>query len=210
MRRWLFKYRLSSLLGAVAVTALLLGGYIAPSLRQRDAVAALRARRVIVRYSCERDSLERFTPGPFASVRDSLGNIIGHDWVSGVAGLDFRLLDDDTTDEDLAAALQFPKLRMLAIYDRDEPDVHLRHIVRLRHLEHLDISSTDITDASLPQLSRLSKLRELLLGRGISDDGIEHIRRLQTLERLYIIPTQITAAGAAELQLALPNCRVVH
>jgi len=52
-------------------------------------------------------------------------------------------------------------------------------------LKTLDISNTPITDAGLP-----------------------HLKDLTNLTYLNLIETQITDSGVAELQKALPNCKI--
>ncbi len=55
----------------------------------------------------------------------------------------------------------------------------------------------------------LTKLEELDLGTtGIGDAGLEHLRGLTQLEQLDLSYTQVTDAGVAELQKALPNCKI--
>jgi hypothetical protein len=60
-------------------------------------------------------------------------------------------------------------------------------------------------------LTGLMSLRSLRLPRTtISDAGLTHLRGLTNLERLSLEGTQVTDAGVAELQKALPDCKISH
>jgi hypothetical protein len=70
---------------------------------------------------------------------------------------------------------------------RNLTDDGVEHLTKLTHLQHLELEKTPLTDATL-----------------------RHLKQMQSLRILDIIGTQITAAGAAELQAALPKCVVFH
>jgi hypothetical protein len=57
--------------------------------------------------------------------------------------------------------------------------------------------------AELKQVKRLS-----LAGSGLTDAGINHRAGLPSLEWLDLRRTKASAAGVAELQNALPNCKI--
>ena len=59
------------------------------------------------------------------------------------------------------------------------------HLKRLNNLEDLNFAGTEVTDA-----------------------GLVHIKGLPKLKTLYLQGTKITNAGIAELQQALPNCKI--
>ncbi|MEE3371248.1 MAG: hypothetical protein VX346_18080, partial [Planctomycetota bacterium] len=88
-------------------------------------------------------------------------------------------------------------------------DVGLVHLVGLTKLERLSLSETQITDAGLIYLKGLSGLQNLSLsGTQVTDAGLVHLKGLTKLQMLHLGDTQITDAGVAELQQALPNCRI--
>ena len=47
-----------------------------------------------------------------------------------------------------------------------------------------------------------------LIHRKITDAGLVHIKGFTNLETLLLYGTQITSAGVADLQKALPNCKI--
>ena len=71
--------------------------------------------------------------------------------------------------------------------------------------------SSNITDVQLGHLKGLVKLQSLgLLGAGkLTDAGLVHLKGLTNLQGL-VLPKQISDAGIAELQTALPNCKIDH
>ncbi len=89
-------------------------------------------------------------------------------------------------------------------------DAGLMHLTGLTNLQDLTLSSTKITDAGLVHLKGLTKLETLNLNfcRQITDAGLVHIKGMTKLETLNLMQTQVTDAGVAELQQALPNCKI--
>jgi len=57
--------------------------------------------------------------------------------------------------------------------------------------------------------SGLTSLQTLnLYGTKVTDAGLEHLKGFTNLETLSLYGTQITSAGVADLQKALPNCKI--
>ena len=61
-------------------------------------------------------------------------------------------------------------------------------------------------------LKGLTNLEYLYLEgcRDITDAGLVHLKGLTNLQELDLEDTQATDAGIAELQKALPNCKIDH
>ena len=73
----------------------------------------------------------------------------------------------------------------------------------------LVIHKPKITDDGLVHLKKLSHLQTLdLTDTQITDAGLEHLKGLTKLEYLKLTRTQVTDAGVADLQKALPNCKI--
>ena len=49
-----------------------------------------------------------------------------------------------------------------------------------------------------------------LIGTKITDAGLLRLKRLTKLQRLVLDFTKVTDAGVADLQKALPNCKISH
>jgi hypothetical protein len=89
-------------------------------------------------------------------------------------------------------------------------DRDLIHLRPLPHLQRLQLND-QVTDAGLRELMGLTGLQILVLaGTPVTDGGLRQIRRFTDLEHLYFAGTNISDAGAAELQAALPKCRIVR
>ena len=60
-------------------------------------------------------------------------------------------------------------------------------------------------------LKRLTSLKVLDLGgAGITDANLQQLKQLVNLKELSLDDNQVTAAGVAELQKALPDCKISH
>jgi Leucine-rich repeat (LRR) protein len=58
-------------------------------------------------------------------------------------------------------------------------------------------------------LKGLSNLQKLYLrSTKITDAGLVHLKGLTKLQTLVLSETKVTEAGVAELQKALPNCKI--
>ena len=71
-------------------------------------------------------------------------------------------------------------------------------------------SSGEVQNASLRNLRGLAGLRVLALqGNPITDAGLEHLKKLANLDELRLVDTEVTSKGVADLQAALPNCKII-
>jgi Leucine-rich repeat (LRR) protein len=88
-------------------------------------------------------------------------------------------------------------------------DAGLEHLKGLNQLQSLNFARTQITDAGLEHLKGLNQLQTLNLSAPkITDAGLVHLKGLTGLQVLYVSNTKVTDAGVAELQKALPNCKI--
>jgi len=89
-------------------------------------------------------------------------------------------------------------------------DAALASIGAFQNLQELNLSYTKVGDAGLAHTKSLGKLNTLrLAGVGVSDAGLRHLRGLATLRELDLTKTKATANGVADLQKALPRCRIL-
>ena len=74
---------------------------------------------------------------------------------------------------------------------------------------HVCLGRSQVTAAGLVHLKGLTKLTYLeLRNTSITDAGLLHLKDLTNLRDLALYETQVTDAGIADLQKALPNCRI--
>ena len=83
-------------------------------------------------------------------------------------------------------------------------------VADLEKVKLLALTSTKITDAGLKEVAKMEKLTNLSLYGcdQITDAGLKELAKLKQLEGLVLVDTKITKAGVAELQKALPKCRI--
>ena len=113
------------------------------------------------------------------------------------------------TDAGLIQLKGFTKLNVLCIYNSQITDDGLIHLKGFTNLIHLVISNAQITDDGLSHLKGRTNLKILDISRTqITDDGLIHLKGLTKLNYLHIHKTQVTKEGVAELQTALPNCKI--
>ncbi len=90
-------------------------------------------------------------------------------------------------------------------------DAALECLEDLPQLQILDLTDSQVTDAGLEHVKKLVHLERLFLdGTGVTDAGLEHLKGLTELRVLQLYATQVTDAGVANLQKALPNCKINH
>jgi hypothetical protein len=90
-------------------------------------------------------------------------------------------------------------------------DAGLERLRSHSELRWLVLFYTQITDDGLRQLSNLKRLEVLKIGSPyITDKGVAHLKRLTNLRSLYVNGTAISNVGVTELQLALPNCKIIR
>jgi len=71
------------------------------------------------------------------------------------------------------------------------------------------LNSTSISDSGLEYLKDLKNLKDLQLRlTSVSDVGLQHLHGLKKLEDLDLQQTKVTPQGIADLQKALPNCKI--
>jgi hypothetical protein len=91
----------------------------------------------------------------------------------------------------------------------DIDDAAMAQIGKMTNLEVLDLLNCNrVTDAGLEHLRKLARLKELSLQYvGITDAGLKHLAGLNRLTDV-IVGGGVTANGIHELQLSLPNTKI--
>ncbi len=113
-------------------------------------------------------------------------------------------------DAALVVLEKLPRLTRLNLYTTPITDAGLDHLAPLVQLTWLNLDNTRITDAGLPKLRALKKLEFLHLGRTqITDAGLGPLAELTQLKTLHLTNTRVTVQGAAQLQKALPGCKIL-
>ena len=102
------------------------------------------------------------------------------------------------------------KLKQLSIPKQAMTDLGLKHYLAVVETHNsLRLSGWSVSDAGLVHLKGLTNLQTLVLSNTqISDAGLVHLKGMTNLKGLNLFGTKVTDAGVAELQKALPNCRI--
>lgn len=111
------------------------------------------------------------------------------------------------TDAGMVHLKGLVRLQTLTLHDTKITDAGLVHLEALTNLETL-VLPTQITDEGLVHLRGLTKLVSLSISGEISDAGLAHFKGLTKLRKLRLLNTQVTDTGVAELQKALPDCKI--
>jgi Leucine Rich repeat len=86
----------------------------------------------------------------------------------------------------------------------------LRPLTKLLKLDLLNFGDSEkIGNDHLEVVGEMTRLASLSLSQtAVTDAGLPHLRKLVKLEVLYLRGTKVTAAGVADLQKALPECKI--
>jgi hypothetical protein len=110
------------------------------------------------------------------------------------------------------AALPVPKEAFGLDLRRGPPRNGLvRELAEMKSLQALSIAGTSLTDRALKDLAGWLKNLETLHvdSAKVTDAGLKELAGLKKLQTLVHSNTQVTAAGVAELQKALPQCKII-
>lgn len=88
-------------------------------------------------------------------------------------------------------------------------DASLDRLSQLNEISALLFFDTDITDAGLSRIKDFKGLTMLYLGQPkVTDTGLTHLKEATQLRVLNFRGTMGTDASIADLQKALPNCKI--
>ena len=113
------------------------------------------------------------------------------------------------TDAGLEHLKGLTQLQALFLDSTQITDAGLVYLKGLTKLEFLRLQFTQITGAGLVHLKGMTSLQTLYLNdTQITDAGLVHLKGLTGLQTLELSNTKVTDAGVADLQKALPNCKI--
>lgn len=119
------------------------------------------------------------------------------------------LTGEGVTDDALAKAGGFKRLRRAVFAGSQISDAGLAHLAGLPWLEILVLRDAPITGDGLAALATCPVLRVLnLSGTQIGDEQVAVLTQLKRLADLDLTGTKVTAEGVQQLQSALPQCEI--
>ena len=202
-RRWL-QFRLRTLLLVMAVLCVPLawvGVRMNQKRQERAAVAAIQELGGYVGYDWEHEHTpcKGTPPGPAW-----LRAILGDDVLADVATVSFGISENGhLADLDSVHLHAFRRLRTLCIwgdFKKNVMDSDLTCLRALTDLEILTLVNVRPTDAGMSNIKAKCRLTHLTLAETEKNDSGQITFRLDA--------TQVTLNRVAELQEALPNCKV--
>ena len=120
------------------------------------------------------------------------------------------LAGSKVTDAGVGSLKERGPLKGLCLQDTGITGKGLVYLEGLTNLTDLDLANSMVSDSQLDSLGGLTNLKELSVANNqISDLGLIHLARLGDLELLNLSDTNVTDAGVADLQKALPNCKII-
>lgn len=103
---------------------------------------------------------------------------------------------------------QLPQLNSLRLNSIDCTEQHATALAKLS-LRAFHVHASRVDDAVIRQLSAMRKLETLDLSNNpVTDKALAELKPIKTLMQLKLVATNVTAAGIADLQKALPNCKI--
>ena len=88
-------------------------------------------------------------------------------------------------------------------------DAALKELADLKQLTWLSLTVTRVTDEGLKELKHLKQLTALGLSHTkVTDAGLKELKDLKQLTSLDLSASAVTADGVADLQKALPGCKI--
>ena len=227
-------FSLRTLLIVVTVVCLVLGLKVSQVQRQREAVQALAAERVMILWDYHVAG-QTEPSGP-----RWLRRWLGDDFFAHVEMLGFTVfmlggpVSDNVDDNLLVHLRSLPRVKHILLDGCEKvTDRGLAHFASLSNLEELHLAETSVTgdgfdalcnldrlkvlmldgapvtDDNLAKLPPLENLEELWLAEtAITDESIPHLKRLAGLKVLDLSLTEITPEGFERVQTALPDCEI--
>ncbi len=190
-RRWRLQFSLRLVIGAITVSAVLLGVRMYDAAREKQATARVRALGGITVLGAETPCLRVLKPLFFSRV-----------FAADLTGT-------KATNEDLLPLVGLKRLETLKLGRTRITSGAIEPLTGLSRLERLCVEDTQIGDEDLDTLDPLDNLISLQLhGTRISDRGLVHLRGLPNLEAVSLHRTSVTAAGLANLA-ALPRLKTL-
>ena len=129
--------------------------------------------------------------------------------LKGCTQLQILIFHAPASPEVCGACSQLSRLRLFGIGNPIVSKELLASIIQLSQIESLSLQNTGITDNDLLSIQKMTKLKTLLLDNAkVTDEGLKTLKSFTGLTRLGMMGLNVTPQAVAELEAALPNCKV--
>ena len=203
------RFSLCALLAFVTGICILLAAWIAPAVRERSRVSAIRRAGGFVHFESTKLPEGYMTHPTLVRLREgaSAESLQHVNRLTSVKCLD--LSESDVTDA-LLSHLNAPHLEVLYLDRTSVGDAGMSHVCRLSGLSQLILNHTQVGDNGLKSLVGLKSLYGLTLeGTDVGDAGLEHLSRITSLTCLDLRNTQVSDRGMQYIA-ALPDLRLLY
>lgn len=122
-----------------------------------------------------------------------------------------RLSHVHISDAGLEKICHIDGVEALALTDTDITDEGLRHLSGLTSLRTLSLRQGGLTNKGLEYLGKVTSLKYMTIFNGdITSEGLVYLKDLHELRSLSlsILKSRVSEKAVAELQKALPNCKI--
>jgi Leucine Rich repeat len=211
-RRW-FQFSLRSLLIVTMICAIG-SAWVARKMErkrlERAAIEAILKLGGNVEYDYQ---LVKPFPPSFSRTAEPYGpawmrRLLGENFFSEVNGV--FLYGANVTDDELVNLKWFTEAVCLMLEKNNITDIGLVNLKGLTRLYALSLDVTNVGDAGLENLGGMDELRYLgLKSSKVTNAGLVHLKGLRRLRYLDVSDTRVTDAGVKDLQIALPNCKIL-
>ena len=145
---------------------------------------------------------------PTLSLASWARKVLGDEFFDRVVGIELR--NCNFAAEDLAAFETLQRLQWVDLSSTNVTDDCLVHLRKADQLTYVNLAYTEITDEGLKELAQMNTLTRLVLaGSQVTDAGIQHLKSSRALQQLDLSRTHTSPQARAELQSALPSCRLL-
>lgn len=131
--------------------------------------------------------------------------------LKGLTKLQNLYIDNSNVgDEHIDSICHLPELRRISISHCHITDKGVKALAVLPKLLMLDIEYTiTITDKCMPDLKRMKNLRQLKIAHSkITSASVKDLKQMKQLEELVYSKNNFNLKDVAELQKALPKCKI--
>jgi hypothetical protein len=106
--------------------------------------------------------------------------------------------------------VKLPSLKVMLLIEQNVTDDDLAALKDWTSLTNLSLRRTKVTDAGLAHVEKLTGLNYLTITGlpGVTDQGLDHLTGLKKLKRIGLQDTAVTPAGIAKLKKALPDVEI--
>lgn len=120
-------------------------------------------------------------------------------------------ISSPTISKDLLTSIgQMTHLQRLSLQLTSITDEDLLEIQKLTQLKTLMLGQTKVTDKGLMTLAKFTNLTSLDLAQTkVTDQGLKTLGSFRGLKMLWLSGLNVTPQAVAELEAALPNCKVL-